>query len=61
MKTCPSCNTIMEEVKKPVQPAEVALRARSECPSCHHMEEGYPGEGHITWDKSDKAMPVRAS
>jgi hypothetical protein len=66
MKTCPNCNTIMQEVHDhsqvatepilPQQPAEPKItgapRVRSECPNCHHIEEGYP-LGHGAWDKSD--------
>ncbi len=50
MKTCPNCSTMMEEVdvsRLPEQPADDSkipgvARVRSECPSCHHLEEGYP-------------------
>ena len=58
MKTCPNCDTIMEEVPGPPQqlgdePRVTRVpRVRHQCPGCHHIEEGYP-QGHITWDKSD--------
>ena len=50
MKTCPNCSTMMEEVDVsglPEQPADESKipgvpRVRSVCPSCHHLEEGYP-------------------
>jgi hypothetical protein len=50
MKTCPNCSTLMEEVNVsglPVQPADDSTipgvpRVRTVCPSCHHLEEGYP-------------------
>jgi len=60
MKTCPHCNRMMEEVNDhsqvatdpilPQQPADgpkitVVPRLRSECPECHHVEEGYPLPG----------------
>ena len=50
MKTCPNCSTLMEEVNVsalPEQPADESKipgvpRVRAVCPSCHHLEEGYP-------------------
>lgn len=50
MKTCPNCSTIMEVVDVsalPVPPADDSTipgvpRVRSLCPSCKHLEEGYP-------------------
>jgi hypothetical protein len=50
MKTCPNCSTLMEVVDVsglPEQPADDSKipgvpRVRSACPSCHHVEEGYP-------------------
>ena len=50
MKNCPNCNTLMEEVdvsgllEQPADDSRVpgVRRVRSECPSCHHLEEGYP-------------------
>jgi hypothetical protein len=50
MKTCPNCSTPMEEVDAsglPDEPADDSTipgvpRVRDVCPSCHHLEEGYP-------------------
>jgi hypothetical protein len=50
MKNCPNCSTLMEVVdvsglpEQPVDDSKMAgiPRVRSECPSCHHLEEGYP-------------------
>jgi hypothetical protein len=57
MKTCPNCSTIMREVHnhrkvatEPVLPQQPddgptitpTPRVRSECPKCHHIEEGHP-------------------
>jgi hypothetical protein len=47
----------MEEVPAPPQklgdePKGGVIRVRHQCPSCHHIEEGFP-QKHITWDKSD--------
>jgi DNA-directed RNA polymerase subunit M/transcription elongation factor TFIIS len=66
MKTCPHCETVMEEkagsggevLKIPQQladdqpPLMKATRVRWNCPKCNHVEEGYPG-AHAAWDKSD--------
>jgi hypothetical protein len=50
MKNCPNCSTLMEVVEVsgvPEQPADDSKipgvpRVRSACPSCQHVEEGYP-------------------
>jgi hypothetical protein len=66
MKTCPHCDTVMEEkagsademLKLPQQLADdqppplKVNRVRWSCPKCSHVEEGLPG-AHAAWDKSD--------
>jgi hypothetical protein len=49
MKNCPNCGTLMEVVdvsglsEQPFDESKIpgVARVRSECPSCHHLEEGY--------------------
>jgi hypothetical protein len=66
MKTCPHCDTMMEEqpdsggemLKIPQQLADDqpqpmrVNRRRWRCPKCSHLEEGLP-VAHGGWDKSD--------
>lgn len=66
MKTCPHCDTLMEEnagtggemLKMPQQIADdqplpmKVNRVRWSCPKCSHVEEGLP-LAHGAWDKSD--------
>jgi hypothetical protein len=56
MKACPHCHVPMFEVKPSVtasapEPPQLQAdgpeiksvsRVRSECPQCHHLEEGFP-------------------
>jgi ribosomal protein S27AE len=49
MKNCPNCGTLMQAVdvsglsEQPYDESKIpgVARVRSECPSCHHIEEGY--------------------
>jgi hypothetical protein len=66
MKTCPHCDTMMEEKagladEMLILPQQLAddqppplkvNRVRWSCPKCSHLEEGLPG-AHAAWDKSD--------